>query len=204
MKNLIKFFREMNSTTDSIINLQNIIRNLEALRENTKYEHYNNTNIKTEENSPRAFEQKQYLIKEQIKKLSPDAIIPKRGTKFSACKDLYSPIDAVVPAGKNLLIKTDIAIAWDNPEYYMQILSRSGLAYKNNVVVQAGVVDVDYRANIGVLLQNNSNVDFVVKRGDRIGQYVYVKITTEESEEVNEFTIPLESDRNGGFGSTGV
>lgn len=143
------------------------------------------------------------LIKEQIKKLSHDAIIPVRGTKFSACKDLFSPIDAVVPAGKNLLIKTNLAIAWDNPEYYMQLLSRSGLSYKNNIVVQAGVIDFDYRANIGVLLQNNSDVDFVVKRNDRIAQYAYVKIITEESEVVEEFTFYLESNRTGGFGSTG-
>lgn len=143
------------------------------------------------------------LIHEQIKKLSENAIIPIRATKYSACKDLFSPIDVVVPAGKNLLIKTDIAVAWNNPKYYMQILSRSGLAYKNNIVVQAGVIDWDYRKNIGVLLQNNSDVDCIVKRGDRIAQYAYIKITTEESEEVQEFTIDVDSDRKDGFGSTG-
>lgn len=147
------------------------------------------------------------LIKEQIKKLDPNAIIPIRGTKFAACKDLYSPIDTVVPAGKNLLIKTNIAIAWDNPNYYIQLLSRSGLTYKYNVVVQAGVIDRDYflaaNNNIGVLLQNNSDVDFVVRRSDRIAQYAYVKINTEESEVVEEFTFSLDSDRKGGWGSTG-
>lgn len=143
-------------------------------------------------------------IKEQVKKLDPNAIIPTRGSKFAACKDLYSPIDTIVPAGKNLLIKTNIAIAWDNPEYYMQILSRSGLCYKYNTVVQAGVCDQDFRNNVGVLLQNNSDVDFVIRRNDRIGQYTFVKIATIESEEVEEFTIELESNRNGGgFGSTG-
>jgi dUTP pyrophosphatase len=143
------------------------------------------------------------FIKEEIKKLSDDAIIPKRGTIHAACKDLYSPIDCVVPAKSNKLIKTNIAIAWSNSKYYIQLLSRSGLAYKNNVVVQAGVIDIDYRDNIGVLLQNNSDVDFVVKRGDRIAQYAYVRINNEESEVVDEFTISLDSDRDGGFGSTG-
>ena len=142
-------------------------------------------------------------IIEEIKMLSEDAFLPVRSSNFAACKDLKSPIDCIVPAGKNLLIKTNVAIAWDNTDYYMQLLSRSGLAYKSNIVVQAGVIDVDYRQNIGVLLQNNSNVDFEVKRGDRIAQYTYIKIIKDKSTVVSEFTIPLESNRVGGFGSTG-
>lgn len=145
----------------------------------------------------------EFEFREEVKKLDDNAIIPTRGSTFAACKDLYSPIDTIVPAGKNLLIKTNIAIAWNNSDYYMQILSRSGLAYNNNVVVQAGVVDIDYRANIGVLLQNNSDKDFEVKRGNRIAQYTYVKIIKEDSEEVIDFTIDLQSNRSGGFGSTG-
>lgn len=144
------------------------------------------------------------LFKEQIKLLTEDAIIPTRGSTYAACKDLYSPIDCVVPAGKNLLIKTNVAIAWNDSEYYMQLLSRSGIAYKNNVVVQAGVIDIDYRANIGVLLQNNSDKDFIVTRGMRIAQYTYMKIIKGESELVDEFSIDLDSNRNGGFGSTGI
>lgn len=141
---------------------------------------------------------------EQVKLLSNTAMVPMRATTVSACKDLFSPIDCIIPAGKNLLIKTDIAIAWNDPNYYMQLLSRSGLAYKNNIVVQAGVIDIDYRQNIGVLLQNNSDVDFEVKRGDRIAQYTYVKIMNqEESELVDEFFIDIISNREGGFGSTG-
>lgn len=143
------------------------------------------------------------IVTEEIKLLSDQAYIPKRGTVYSACKDLFSPIDCVVPANKNLLIKTDVAIAWDDPTYYIQLLSRSGLAYKYNITCIGGVIDFDYRSNIGVLLQNSSDTDFIVKRGDRICQYAYIKITKENSNVVDEFTIPITSDRNGGFGSTG-
>lgn len=143
-------------------------------------------------------------FKEQIKFLSSQAILPKRGTILSACKDLFSPIDCIIPAGRNFLIKTDIAISWNDSSYYMQLLSRSGLAYKNNIVVQAGVIDCDYLSNIGVLLQNNSDIDFEVKRGDRIAQYTYIKIMNQEEPEiVEEFSIEFTSTRSGGFGSTG-
>lgn len=142
-------------------------------------------------------------IDEEIIKLDPSALLPERGTKYSACCDLFSPIDTVIPANSNKLIKTNLAITWNNPNYYMQLLSRSGNAYKKNLIVQAGVIDIDYRmGNIGVLLQNNSNVDVEVKRGMAIAQYAYFRIAKVSSSEVKEFSFELESNRNGGFGST--
>lgn len=142
-------------------------------------------------------------VNEQIKKLRDDAFIPVRSTDYSACKDLFSPEDFIIEAKSNKLIRTGIAIAWDNPDYYMQIWSRSGLAYKLNLVVQAGVIDYDYRREIGVLLQNNSDNRILVAKGERIAQYNYLKIVRPVTEEVTEFTFPLESNRVGGFGSTG-
>lgn len=144
------------------------------------------------------------LINEEVIFLSEDATLPTRGTEDAACKDLYSPIDCTIPPHSNMLIKTDVALAWDNRNYYVQLLSRSGLTYKYNVVVQCGTIDRDYRKNIGVLLQNNSDIPFEVKKGDRIAQYAYLKIATVKSNVVSEFT-PLDSnsDRTGGFGSTG-
>lgn len=142
-------------------------------------------------------------VKEEVKLLSEFAILPIRGTEDAACIDLFSPIDCVVPAHKNLLIKTDIALAWDNPNYYVQLLSRSGLCYKHNVVSQCGCIDIGYQKNIGVILQNNSDVDYEVKRGDRISQYTYLKIAQVESRIVEEFSIVINSSRSGGYGSTG-
>lgn len=147
-------------------------------------------------------------INEEVKLLSEEATSPTRSTANSACYDLYSAISTIVQPHTNLLIKTDIALYWDNPLYYCQLLSRSGLAYKNNITVQAGVIDRDYRKAIGVILQNNSDVPFVVNKGDRIAQYTYLKIASVTSCEVTDFT-PLviaegEVERTGGFGSTGV
>jgi len=101
------------------------------------------------------------------------------------------------------LIKTGLAISWDNPLYYLQILSRSGLSYKNNVVTEAGVIDFDYLKEIGVILQNNSDVEFLVENGSRIAQYTFLKIANVTTEEVEEFTDHISSDRTGGYGSTG-
>ena len=86
-----------------------------------------------------------------------------------------SVVDCVVPARGKLLIETGIKIRF--PErYYATINSRSGLAHKNFVVAFPGVIDNDYRNSIKVILFNHSDVDFPVKKGDRIAQLIFHKM----------------------------
>ena len=78
---------------------------------------------------------------------------------------------------------------------------RSGLASKNFIDTGAGVIDADYRGEVKVLLFNHGEVDFEVKKGDRIAQLVLERIYTPEVVEVENLE---ESVRGaGGFGSTG-
>ena len=146
------------------------------------------------------------FIKEEIKLLTIDGItgiVPTRGSTYSACKDLYSPINTIVPAGKRILIKLNIAIAWNNPDYFIQLLSRSSLSYKNWTDVESGIIDFDYRQNISVILHNYSDKDLIINSGERIAQYTYLKIKKEETTIVEEFTSSVKSNRTGGFGSSG-
>lgn len=79
---------------------------------------------------------------------------------------------------------------------------RSGLAWKNSIDVGAGVIDVDYRGPVGVILFNHSDEEFKIARGDRIAQLILERISTPEVVEVEDLD---ETERNaGGFGSTGV
>lgn len=143
------------------------------------------------------------VVRVQVKKLSEDAIVPTRGTAYSAGYDLYSPIDCVVEPHSNKLVMTNVAVGWSDPTYYMQLVSRSSIAYKRNVTVEAGVIDYDYQKNVGVLLKNTTDVPFEIKRGDRIAQGILVKIAQDTLDVVDEFD-PIQSDRDGGFGSTGI
>ncbi len=73
---------------------------------------------------------------------------------------------------------------------------------KNFIDVGAGVVDYDYRGNVGVVLFNHGDDDFPVKRGDRIAQLILERISMADCVEVEE--LP-DTERGGaGFGSTGV
>lgn len=85
-----------------------------------------------------------------------------------------------------------------------QVRSRSGLAAKKGVTVlnAPGTIDADYRGEIGVILVNLSNNDFVIENGERIAQLVIAKHERAEWVEVKQLSETQRGE--GGFGSTGV
>jgi dUTP pyrophosphatase len=112
-----------------------------------------------------------------------------------------SAYDYTVKAKGKELVKTDLQIAIPDG-CYGRVAPRSGLAVKNFVDVGAGVIDSDYRGNVGVVLFNFSDTDFEVKRGDRVAQLICEKIEYPDLEEADNLT---ETERGtGGFGSTGI
>ncbi|KAL5242904.1 hypothetical protein ACI65C_010314 [Semiaphis heraclei] len=134
-------------------------------------------------------------------KLTEHGFAPIRGTDYSAGYDLKSAYSYVVKAHGKELIKTDIQIKVPQGTYG-RIAPRSGLAWKNFIDVGAGVIDSDYRGNVGVLLYNHSDDDFIVNKGDRVAQLICEKIVCPE---VVELETLDDTDRGeGGFGSTGT
>ena len=130
--------------------------------------------------------------------------LPKYQTSQSAGMDLRANIDAPIlikPLDRKL-IPTGLHIAL--PEgYEAQIRPRSGLVIKNGITIinTPGTIDPDYRGDVGVILVNISNEDFVVQPGDRIAQMVINKFEQAEFEVVEELD---ETERgSGGFGSSG-
>merc|ERR1712083_261354 len=83
----------------------------------------------------------------QVKKLDGEATIPKRGSDGAAGYDLYSVVDAIVPARGKAMVGTGISIAIPYGTY-ARIAPRSGLAWKHSIDTGAGVVDYDYRGEI--------------------------------------------------------
>lgn len=136
-----------------------------------------------------------------VKKLSKDATIPTRGSKFAAGYDLSSAEDKIIKGRTHGLVKTDIAIKIPTG-HYGRVAPRSGLTYKNGLDVGAGVIDEDYRGNVGVILFNHLDIDFVIKKGDRIAQLILEKISTPEVVEVEDLDETERGEK--GYGSTGV
>ncbi|XP_059145974.1 deoxyuridine 5'-triphosphate nucleotidohydrolase-like [Physella acuta] len=133
-------------------------------------------------------------------KLTSNATTPTKGSSLAAGYDLYSAYDYTVPARGKEIVKTDIQIAL--PEgCYGRVAPRSGLAAKNFIDVGAGVIDQDYRGNVGVVLFNFSDTDFIVKKGDRVAQLICEKIYMPVLRELP--TLDNTDRGSGGFGSTG-
>jgi dUTP pyrophosphatase len=137
----------------------------------------------------------------RVKRLSEHALMPCRSSEHAAGYDLFAAHSAEVPPGGRALIRTDIAIAVPAGTYG-RVAPRSGLALKHGVHLGAGVVDRDYRGNVGVVLFNLGEELLSVERGMRIAQLVLERIVTPPVVEVQELEDTVRG--GGGFGSTGV
>ena len=145
----------------------------------------------------------------QIKALSPkigDAIpVPRFATPGSAAMDLCACLDGDVTlkAGARQVLPTGIAIALPSAAYVALVFARSGLGIRHGVALSngVGVIDSDYRGEIGVGLVNLGSEPYTVQPGDRIAQLMVVPVvqpTVTVAEDLDE------TDRGaGGFGSTG-
>ena len=137
-----------------------------------------------------------------LKRIHPDAVLPAYAHPSDAGMDVRSVEELVIPAGKRALVHTGLVVLLP-PLYEAQVRPRSGLALKFGVTVlnTPGTIDSGYRGEIGVILANFGDADFIVKKGDKIAQLVIAPVTQPEVCEVSEID---ETDRGaGGFGSTG-
>ena len=131
--------------------------------------------------------------------------LPQYATAQSAGMDLRANIDEpiVLRPLERRLIPTGLFIAL--PEgYEAQVRPRSGLALKHGLTVlnAPGTIDADYRGEIGVVLVNLSDKDFVVNDGERIAQLVIARY---EQAELQLVDVLDETERGaGGYGHTGV
>ena len=105
-------------------------------------------------------------------KLSENATIPTRNTPESIGLDLYSAYEYDVPSHERCLVKTDIQLEIPTG-CYGRIAPTSTLAYQDFIDIGAGVVDPDYRGNIGVLVFNFGKKPFKIEKGKRIAQIIF-------------------------------
>lgn len=131
--------------------------------------------------------------------------LPNYSTIASAGMDLRANIDESISLKplERTIVKTGIFMELP-VGYEAQVRPRSGLAFKKGITVlnSPGTIDADYRGELGVILVNLSDEEFIIEDGERIAQMVLAK-----HEQVNWFEVESleETERGtGGFGSTGV
>ena len=133
-----------------------------------------------------------------IKKLHPRAAIPTKGTEGSIGLDVSATTTTTILPGSLSTISTGLATAFPS-DVYLCIAPRSSIS-KQQISVEAGVIDSDYRGEIKVLLQNNSNHPFIVNAGDKIAQFIFEKAATPLLLIRNQ--LPATTRNNNGFRST--
>ena len=137
----------------------------------------------------------------KIKKLHPDATLPKYLRPGDAAMDLYSNENKVLQPNQRELISTGIAMAIPLGNVGL-IWDRSGMAANHGIKCMGGVIDSNYRGELKVILHNLTNQPFTVEKGMRIAQMLIQQVEQKEILEVEELDDSVRGEK--GFGSSGM
>jgi dUTP pyrophosphatase len=143
-------------------------------------------------------------VRVDFKKLTDTAKTPTQATKGSAGYDLYADTDSnmMIRPGESAWIGSGIAVEIP-PGYVGLIYSRSGLSTKQGLRLAncVGVIDSDYRGEIGLPLHNDSDEVQLIRSHERVAQMILHPICEMDFVEMDNLS---DTDRGaGGFGSTG-
>ena len=128
--------------------------------------------------------------------------IPALSYNNSAGYDLPSAETITVPKWSRRLVNTKLR--FDIPKgFYGEIKARSGMAIKKGVIAFNGTVDSGYTGFVYVIVFNFSNDDFLIQKGDRIGQIIFQKCHS-VSFNICKKLISISERGESGFGSSGV
>src|SRR3989338_1647433 len=137
----------------------------------------------------------------KVKKLHPEAIVPKYIHLGDAGMDLYSNEEIILTPRERTLISTGISMAIPTGHVGL-IWARYGLAAKNGLTTLGGVIDETYRGEIKVVIYNSSDVPFTIEKGMRVAQMLIQQADQKQIVEVEELDETIRGD--GSFGSSGL
>lgn len=135
-----------------------------------------------------------------IKLLSPLAKIPERADSGASGYDLSSIENYTILPGERKLIKTGISLAIP-PGWYGHISDRSGMAYKKGGHTMGKIIDENFRKEVCVIILNTDKKDPIhILAGERVAQIIFKEYGVFDFNVVDDLD---ETDRGGGFGSSG-
>ena len=139
-----------------------------------------------------------------VRRLHPDARVPRRAHDDDAGHDLHAVEAVTLPPGGRAMVATGIAVELPTG-HAGWVVPRSGLAARHGIAIvnAPGLIDAGYRGELKVLLLNTDPSEpFEVRPGDRIAQLVVAPVAAPEIVELEELASTARG--AGGFGSTGV
>ena len=144
-----------------------------------------------------------YRPKIRVAKKDHRAELPQAATPGSACYDLKVVGGFQLTPGVPTIVPTGLIFEIE-PGYCVKIYPRSSMGKKNITMPHSvGVIDSDYRGEIGVLLLNNNKEAITLQSGERIAQMMVEKVLVADITETTEEELTQTERGAGGFGSTG-
>lgn len=139
----------------------------------------------------------------KVKRLAPEARLPKIEHEGDAGFDLYSIEDAVLAPMERRLVGTGISMSFESG-YEAQVRPKSGLAIEHGITLlnTPGTIDAGYRGEVKVIVINLGEKEHRIEKGKKICQVVFKKVEAPRIVEVGE--LEASSRGKGGFGSTGL
>jgi len=141
-----------------------------------------------------------YVPSIKFEKFHPDAQLPKKNFDTDSGWDLFAVENVVIPPRGRLVVPVGLKLAYLEPGYWLSVESRSGLSFKSGVLAHPGVIDQNYRGDLGVLLYNHNEQSYQVNKGDRIAQLV---VHYNIHMQVDLGTVQPTDRGESGFGSSG-
>lgn len=136
-----------------------------------------------------------------FEKVHPNALLPKKAHITDEGWDLFAVENQIIERKNSAIVNIGLKLAFLDEGYWLKIESRSGLAFKNDIVAFQGVIDNGYRGNIGIKLFNFSDISYEIKQGDRIAQITVKYSISDFGVEWGRSTQTMRG--SSGFGSTG-
>lgn len=148
---------------------------------------------------------RELVVQVQVEFGCEDLGLPEYMSHGASGLDLRAAVDedVTLKPGAWKLIPTGLRLA--TPQGYEgQVRPRSGLALRYGITClnTPGTIDADYRGPLGVILVNLGDNDYVIRRGDRIAQLVFAKVSQAELVQVEALDETVRG--SGGFGHTGI
>ena len=136
----------------------------------------------------------------KFKRVHPAAKLPTKNNASDTGYDVSAVEDKVIPARGSAVVDVGLILSDITPGYWFRVEGRSGMGFKYGIQPHFGIIDNQYRGQLGVKLYNQTDTDYTVTIGDRIAQFVVYKNYNTVIEE-GEIEDTIRGDK--GFGSSG-
>lgn len=137
----------------------------------------------------------------------PDAQLPSQAHSGEGIGDTGHDLKCVaeeilVPARGSAVIPVGIKVGYVEPGFWFKIEARSGLGFKHSVQPHFGIIDNQYRGDLGVKIYNQSDKDYTFKKGDGVAQIVVYELIQPKVSWIKEDEVENTQRGEKGFGSS--